>query len=1047
MRRASIPVLILVAVTLLPSLAFAQGTLTGTVRDQSGGVLPGVTVEASSPALIEKVRAAVTDGTGQYRITGLNPGTYALTAKLTGFNLVKREGIELSGTATLTIPIDMKVGTLEETVTVTGETPVVDVQSAQKETVLSADIVAAMPGNRSVGTLLNAVPGLNVNDGALAASPTMTFFAARGGPINEGRMAINGMTIAAPFNGGGVSTYILDSVNVDEVSVAVAGGLGESDIGGPVMNLVPRSGGNQFRGSAFINNAGDWSRGNNLTPELTAPSPGPALAETPGIINSYDANVSYGGPIKRDRLWFFGSYRSLETAAAVPGVVLNANAYNASRWDWVADPTVTARTLQGRQSYIGRITMQVSAKHRVSYNQEYQRRCEGSTLRLESDNGCNTRGADWVGLGAGATTPSPEANPSYFGNLPYHVNQAIWTAPMTNKLLLEAGFTRFMFRGGTTGRPQPDGIFNMIQVVEQSTATNPLTGLPYAPRANFAYRGVATANPNYANPNNWRASASYVTGSHEMKVGYQGAYIRVNNWFLVNEQQLAYRFNQGVPNQFTFRLPEWHQADRTGTAAVYVQDKWTRGRLTLQGALRYDRAWSFTPAEMNGTELTSRFNAAPISFPRTPGVDSFNDITPRFGAAYDVFGNGKTALKFNLGHYLDAATNDSEYTSNSPAARIVRVASRNWTDTDNDKVIDCDILNFAANGECPLLTGNDANFGGVSGTTTQVNQATLRGWNVRQSDWQWGITLQHEVIPRLSAEVAYNRRWFLGNKVTDNTLRGPADYEPFTILAPQDSRLPGGGGYPIALSLLRATAPAGAQNYVTFEEDFGPERTQYWHGVDFTLNARLRQGLIMQFGTQTGRSIEDGCEMSRVSDVAVAAGQSASPGATLTNASTIKDLRNCRDEDLFQTTIRGLASYTIPKVDVLVAGTLRSQPALERTANWQVPNSVIQSIIGRLPPGGTATGNTTFDVLDNDHRLYANRRTQIDMRFAKILRFGGKRLDIGVDLNNLLNTNYSTTFENTYQYTAGNAGLGGTWNNPTAIISPRFVRWNLTVDF
>jgi Carboxypeptidase regulatory-like domain len=1041
MRRASIPVLILVAVTLLPSLAFAQGTLTGTVRDQSGGVLPGVTVEASSPALIEKVRVGVTDPSGQYRITNLNPGTYSLTFRLTGFNIVKREGIELSGTTTLTIPIDMRVGALEETITVTGVTPVVDVQSAQKETVLSSDVVAAMPGNRSVGTLLNAVPGLNVNDGALAASPTMTFFAARGGPINEGRMAINGMTIAAPFNGGGVSTYILDSVNVDEVSVAVAGGLGESDIGGPVMNLVPRSGGNQFRGSAFINNAGDWSRGNNLTPELTAPSPGPALSETPGIINSYDASVSYGGPIKRDRLWFFGSYRSLETAAAVPGIIANRNAFDASRWDWVGDPTVTLRTKQGRESYIGRITMQVSARHRVSYNQEYQRRCEGSTLRLESDGGCNTRGADWVAVGAGNALISPEANNLYFGNLPYHVNQAIWTAPMTNKLLLEAGFTRFMFRGGTTGRPAPDGITDLIQVTEQSTAINPATGLQYAPRANYVYRGPSNWNPNYANPNNWRASASYVTGSHEMKVGYQGSYIRVKNWFFVNEPQLAYRFNQGVPNQFTFRLPEWHQSDRTATGSVYVQDKWTRGRLTLQGALRYDRAWSFTPADHNGTELTSRFNAAPISFPRTPGVDSFNDITPRFGAAYDVFGNGKTALKFNLGHYLDSATNDSEYTSNSPAARIVRQASRNWTDTDNDKVIDCDILNFAANGECPLLTGNDANFGGVSGTTTQVNQATLRGWNVRQSDWQWGITLQHEVIPRLSAEVAYNRRWFLGNKVTDNTLRGPADYEPFTILAPQDSRLPGGGGYPIALSLLRATAPAGAQNYVTFEEDFGPERTLYWQGVDFTLNARLRQGLILQFGTQTGRSIEDTCEMAQVLD------STAAP-TLLTNASTIKDLRNCRDEDPFQTTVRGLASYTVPKVDVLVSGTVRSQPALDRVANWAVPNSVIQSLTGRLPPGAVATGNTTIDILDNDHRLYAdNRRTQVDMRFAKILRFGGKRLDIGVDLNNLLNTNYSTTYENTYQYTAGNTGLGGTWNNPTAIIAPRFVRWNLTVDF
>ena len=1030
MRGASKAVWILAAaVLLLPSLAFAQGTLTGTVRDQSGAVLPGVTVEASSPALIEKVRTAVTDTSGQYRITNLNSGTYSLTFTLTGFNVVKRDGIELGGTATLTIPVDMRVGALNETITVTGETPVVDVQTTQRETVLNAEVVSTIPGNRSVGTLLNAVPGLNVNDGALAASPTMTFFAARGGPINEGRMAINGMTIAAPFNGGGVSTYILDSINVDEVVISVGGGLGETDIGGPIMNLVPRAGGNSFRGQGFVNNAGDWSRGDNLTDELRAVG----INETPGVINSYDASVSYGGPLKRDRLWFFGSYRSLNTAAAVPGIVYNANAFDASRWDWVGDPSVTLRTLQGRKSYIGRITAQVSSKHRLSYNQEYQRRCEGSTLTLDSDGGCNSRGADWVAVGAGNANISPEANNLYFGNLPYHVNQAVWTAPMTNKILLEAGFTRFMFRGGTTGRPAPDGITDLIQVTEQSTAINPATGLQYAPRANYVYRGVANYNPNYANPNSWRASASYVTGSHEMKVGYQGTYIRVKNWQFVSESQLNYRFNQGVPNQITFRLPEFHLSDRTATGSLYVQDKWTRGRLTLQGALRYDRAWSFTPADHNGTELTSRFNAEPISFPRTPGVDSFNDITPRFGAAYDVFGNGRTALKFNLGHYLDSATNDSEYTSNSPAARIVRSASRNWTDTNNNKVVDCDIMNFDANGECLAVTGDARNFGGVTANLTQVNQETLHGWNIRQSDWQWGLTLQQEIIPRVSAEVAYNRRWFLGAKVTDNTLRTAADYEEFTIAAPQDSRLPDGGGYPITLLMVTAAAAnRGAANYVTFEKDFGPERTNYWHGVDFTMNARLRQGLTLQFGTQTGRAVQDTC----ATDINIDGG------------GNVKDLRSCRSVDPFQTTIRGLASYVVPKVDVLVSGTVRSQPPIERSANWAVPNSVILASLGRLPPGGALTGNTTVNILDSDHLLFAdNRRTQVDMRFAKIFRFGGKRADIGIDLGNLLNTNYTTAFENTYQFSAGNTAQGGTWSNPTAVYAPRFVRWNLTVDF
>jgi hypothetical protein len=291
------------------------------------------------------------------------------------------------------------------------------------------------------------------------------------------------------------------------------------------------------------------------------------------------------------------------------------------------------------------------------------------------------------------------------------------------------------------------------------------------------------------------------------------------------------------------------------------------------------------------------------------------------------------------------------------------------------------------------------------------------------------------VIPRLSAEVAYNRRWFKGQKVTDNTLRGPEDYQEFSIVTPQDPRLPGGGGYPITLAMVTAAAAArGVQNYVTFESDFGPERSMYWHGVDFTLNARLRQGLILQLGTQTGRSSEDTCETARVIDA--------------TTQTTIKDLRNCHDVDPFQTTVRGLASYTVPKVDVLVSGTVRSQPALERVATWPIPNTLIQSITGRLPPGGVATGNTSVDILDADHRLFADeRRTQIDMRFAKILRFGSRRLDVGVDLGNLLNTNYTTTYENTYQYSVGNTAMGGTWNNPTAVYSPRFVRWNLTVDF
>src|SRR5215216_4368959 len=249
-------VLIPAAVVLLPSLAFAQATLTGTVKDASGGVLPGVTVEATSPALTEKVRTVVTDGAGVYRIVQLDPGTYSLTATLPGFNTYKRDDIALAGTQVITIPVELKVGSLQETITVTGETPVVDVQSVQRQVIVDSQTIASIPATRTVGSLLNATPGITVDNNGLNPTPTMTFFSARGGPTNEGGMTVNGMTVAAAFNGGGVSSYILDTVGADEVTTNVSGGLGESEVGGPVMNIIPRAGGNQFRGSAFMNGAG-----------------------------------------------------------------------------------------------------------------------------------------------------------------------------------------------------------------------------------------------------------------------------------------------------------------------------------------------------------------------------------------------------------------------------------------------------------------------------------------------------------------------------------------------------------------------------------------------------------------------------------------------------------------------------------------------------------------------------------------------------------------------------------------------------------------------
>jgi hypothetical protein len=609
-------------------------------------------------------------------------------------------------------------------------------------------------------------------------------------------------------------------------------------------------------------------------------------------------------------------------------------------------------------------------------------------------------------------------------------------------VLLEAGYSRFQYLWHGFGQAPPDHL-DLIPVTEISAIDGH--------RANYTYRGIFDPlgfgyAVNDANPTNWRTSLAYVTGSHNLKVGYQGSFQKSLLGREANDTLLRYQFRNRAPINVGYTLVKnWQQNDRTATTSLYVQDQWTVGRLTLQGAVRYDRAWSWAPAEGNGTTETSPFNPAPIAFPRTVSVEGYNDVTTRWGAAWDVFGTGRTAVKVNLGKYLQNATNDENYTANNPASRIVRnVMLRGWVDGDADFIVDCDLRNPAAQSTpggdtCQALSGNNLNFGNADPTRTTVNPEILRGWGVRPYDWSFGVSIQQEVLPRISAEVGYYRRWFGNFFVTDNTLVGPSDYDPWTYTAPSDARLPDGGGYPVTVySITRAAALRGASNHQTFETDFGDARTQYWHGVDVNLNARARNGLTFQGGTSTGRGVRDTCDTAPKID---------NP-----------DPRGCHVTETWMTSVRGLAAYTVPKIDVLVSAQFRSMnpfnnagmgaasatngPSLN--ANTALPNTVVQSQLGRLPGTALATQTTTVNLLDAGQLYPTGRVNQVDMRFAKILRFGNRRLDIGIDLYNLFNTHNATGFDQSYDY--GVPG-GGEWLNPTSIVPPRFVRVNFKVDF
>jgi hypothetical protein len=1020
---------------ILPSSVFAQATLAGTVRDASGGVLPGVTVEAASPVLIEKVRSTVTDGTGQYRLTELLPGTYTVTFTLTGFNTFKREAVELAGVAVTTINAELRVGSIQETITVTGETPIVDVQSARRGQVLNNETIANLPATRGYNAIVAMVP--SVNDGStqqIAIIPAMRIFYSHGGRGNEGRVQVDGLNVGASFNGGGVSGFIMDTSNAAELNLTLSGGLGEAEVGGTNVNIIPKTGGNSFSGTFFTSNAGEWSQGANLDDRLK----GLGLTASAKLYKNYDISQAVGGPIKRDRLWFFANARTFGTMENIPGMFANKNAGDATKWTYERNPDIEARNAISQRIVSLRLTAQITPRNKIGYYIDNQFVCSGSSATPTAQS-CRPAGSNWIANGAGAIAPEAAsgAQGAIQGAAGYadsyqRVTQATWTSPVTNKLLFEAGWSTYVSRWGWM---QPPGaITNINQVTEQAS----LNGAP----ANLTYRALDWNFNNWQSPTVWRASASYVTGAHNMKFGYQGAYHITNTDSFYNQTRVNYTLNNTAPVSLLMNIGNWETSDRTQYNAFYVQDQWTMGRWTVQGALRYDRAWSWAPAEHNGAvDGGDRFHPTTITFPYTAGVDAYNDITARVGVAWDVRGNGKTSLKVNLGKYLQSANNQDSYTFNSPAqaTRFQRTTARTWNDRgglgiNGDYVPQCDLMNPAANGECgPWLSPT---FGNPV-SPVEINPAILRGWGVRPNDSQFGVSIQHEVAPRTSVEFGYHRRWFGNFFVTDNRAVSASDFSRFTVTAPSHPELPGGGGYQVTYyDPVRLTV----NNYLTFETDYAPARTQYWHGFDVNFNTRLRNGLNFQGGTSTGRGVRDYCALAAVL-----------PELVATVAGARQPVGFCSVTEPFLTQFRGTASYVVPKLDVLLSLGIQSKPGtlgiggndsatngLSLNSNAPTLNSVIAQSLGRLPTGQTnPAGTTSLNVL-LPGQLYGDRVNQLDLRVGKILRFGRTRTTVGVDLYNILNSNPGLVY---------NQAFAANWPRPTAILMPRFVRFNATVDF
>jgi len=1001
-----------------PTAASAQPAIAGLVRNPAGEVLPGVLVEASSPALIETTRSVVTDGNGRYRIEDLRPGTYKVRFSLAGWTPFEQNGIELSGSLTATVNAQLGVLGLTDTITVTAETPLVDVHAPRSEVTLSGEVVKSVPTIRTYNALVGLIPGVVTNVNDVITSTQTTSFPIHGGRTNEGRLLVDGLNVGSPPSGNSATSYVVDVGDAQEVTFA-AGGLGETETGGLLMNIIPKAGGNTTTGSFFASGTGERLQSNNLTPELERQG----LVSTP-LRKVYDFSGTLGGPIARSRAWYFVNGHTGGNTKPSANVYYNLSAGDPAKWLYAPDPTRREYSDRTFENASARLTWQVTPRNKIGAFWDAQALCRTCT-----------------GATPGLAEPQ-RITPEAVGVLgrPLHVTQATWVSPVNNTLLLEAAFSGTYFGVGNFER-EPNPTRDLIRVAEQCASGCALNGnIPGLVYRSQDYSVAHTGS--YL----WKGSASYVTGTHSLKIGYQHTFMTDDRTWMTNNQNLTYRFNNGQPNQLTQSISPWVNNARAAWDGVFVQEQWTHDRVTLQGALRFDRARSWFPAQ---TEGPSRFLPTAILIPETRGVDSYKDITPRLGAAVDLFGDGRTALKINFGKYLEGVGISGNYANTNPSLRMPQTTSvfgtagvtRSWIDENSNFAPDCDLINPAAQdlrssgGDlCGVMS--NTNFG-TNILTNAFDPGVLNGWGVRPSDWTLAVSLEHQIFARASASVTYTRRSFHQFFAVDNLLLTRADFTSFSVTAPLDPRLPGGGGYTIDGLYDVVPDKAGqVSNLVTDSANYG-RWSQYFNGIDVGFNVRGERFTVAA-GTSTGQTVADNCDVrAHLPELSTTTTGTSTFGAGLNNSGVTPLSPYCHVPYGVLTQFKGLSSYLVPKIEVQLAATYQSKPGVMVAANYAIPNDVVAPSLGRNLSGNAQ--NVTVNLVPAG-TMYGDRLNELDLRIAKVLKIGGPRSTLGLEVYNALNSSAVLAHNTVYV-------PNGPWLQPMAVMTPRLFKFTLGIDF
>lgn len=1017
-RIPSLGLLVLTVVTFVPSTASSQGTsaatISGVVTDTSGAVLPGVTVEAASPVLIEKVRSAVTDERGEYRILELRPGAYTVTFTLTGFATFRREGLELGPSFNATVNANMRIGTLEESVTVSGSSPLVDTQTVSHQTVLPKAILDAVPTAKTLLSFYALTPALqsptNAQDVGGSKGETSSRASLHGSKQGDTKMLLDGMSFNWFEGEGSGRTFFVNALTAQEIVVDTPTGSTSAEYtsNGVVLNVIPREGGNRFSGTLFASGTNNNLQADNMSDALKAAG---AITNS-GTRKVYDFNAVFAGPLVKDKVWFMTAHRRWGRTERIANLFHDAT---------LNDPFFTpADGTNGRpfdpadasedlRSDDIRVTWQIDQKNKFNGFYEWQR---------------NNQPNNFAYLNGGVASME-SGNP--YCNHP-QLFMGTWNNTASSKLLFEGGVL----------------LYNSWA----STYDNPCAGIP----SNRLYRDPTLSFPFNGNgpslfrtgqrPFKQRFSMTYLAGTHRLKAGFAAdESLPYESYVDRGPTPFTVTFRNGSPISLTeFATPTNSNSEVKirPDLGIFFQDQWAIRRVTLNLGVRYE--YHRTKADPVTTYAGPYQDSHDL-----PGLDCipcWHDIDPRFGVVWDLFGNGKTAIKGQFGRYVGLVSWVQSKTFN-PQSAIVSNTSRSWTTTRAwypDMVPNCDLRNPNANGFGGDLCGAMANKSfGQQIITTTADPDWIQGWGKRPYSWAGSISVDHQLTNGVAITAGFYRTTYGNFTVTRNTAVSPSDYSPYCITAPTDPRLPAAisGQQVCGLYDINPDKFGVVNNVVTLASKFG-NASEYYNGADVNVVARLPRGITISGGWNIGNSISllttwPGVTTSK-SNQCVLVNSPEDLHYQVTNNVAV----GCESGNPYQNLVKVNGSVPLPW-GLQAAAVYQSVPGPNYGAIYTASNTQISQSLGRSLSGGVQT--VQVDLLQPLSTYFDYRINQLDLRASKIIRTGGRKLQLNFDIYNVMNGSYALWTNNNY------GTNGATWLRPTSTFDARLAKFGVQYDF